>query len=163
APVHEAMPKALKLAAEARALDSHLPDIHVVMGIVQSLYQWKWQAAEESFRQAIQSNPSYSEARSAYAFCVLLPTGRTSKAIEQLLEAVKLDPMALNPRLVLALAYYASRKPALAVQRCERALDLDPACAGAHAIHGLVFALLGDTVRAAHKAERVVKIAGKGP
>jgi tetratricopeptide (TPR) repeat protein len=163
APVHEAMPKALKLAAKARLLDPHLSDVNVVLGIVQSLYQWKWQAAEESFRQAIQSNPSHSEARSAYAFCVLLPSGRTSNAIEQLLEAIKLDPLALNLRLVLALAYYASRKPAPAVQHCERALELDPACVAAHAIHGLALALLGDLVQAAHKAERVLQIAGKGP
>jgi adenylate cyclase len=163
APVHETMPKALKLAAKARSLEPHLPDVHVVLGIVQSLYQWKWQAAEESFRRAIQSNPSHAEARSAYAFCVLLPTGRTSSAIDELLEAVKLDPVALNPRLVLALAYYAGRDPALAVQQCKRVLEVDPACLGAHAIHGLALTLLGDYVQAAHKAERVLQIAKKGP
>ncbi len=163
APVHEAMPKALKLAAKAQSLDSTLPDASAVLGIVESLYQWKWTAAEKSFRHAIQLNPSHAEARSGYAFCVLLPTGRTDLAIEHLREAVKIDPVGLNPRLALALAFYARGDSTAAIQQCKLVLELAPACSEACAIYGLALALGGDFSGAARMAEHILQITADGP
>ena len=82
------MPKAREEAAKAQALDPGCPDAYTVTGFVQALYEWNWSGAEESFRQAIRLNGSESEARTGYAFSVLLPTHRTEEAIEELKQAV---------------------------------------------------------------------------
>jgi hypothetical protein len=82
-------------------------------GASKALYEWDWIEANREFRLALALNPIHTGARSSYgsyAFAYLLPMGRGEDAVDQLREAVKLDPLSLAAHQMLAFAFYAWRR-----------------------------------------------------
>lgn len=123
--------QAARRAAQA-ALD--LRDVaegHSAMGAVLGIGDWDWAGAEREFRRALELKPSFAHARGAYAVGCLAPLRRHDEAIEQLRQAIRLDPLSVFLRTLLGQSLILAGAPDAAVKELEHALELDPGYAAA--------------------------------
>jgi TolB-like protein len=155
-----AMIEAASLAHKALSLDSELPEAYAILGSVRALYEWDWISAEREFLHAIGLSPSYASARTSYAFSCLLPNGRTQEAIDQLREALKLDPLSLAANLMLAYALYGLRRYDEAIQQCDKTIDLEPGLARTRMLQATALGLKGLHREAVRKADKALKLPG---
>lgn len=90
----EAGPKALSSARRAIELDPNIPQGLVTLAGLQQMYEWDWEAAEASFRRAIEVSPNNAE---AHAHCALLLTclGQFEEAEQLMARALEFDPLNL--------------------------------------------------------------------
>jgi TolB-like protein len=95
----EATPKEMAAIMRAIELDSTSAEVQCQLAVLKLYQMWDWKGAESGFKKAIALNPTYADAYQAYAF-VLIYTGRTKEAMEQIDMALKLDP--LNPLIKVA-------------------------------------------------------------
>jgi TolB-like protein len=93
-PSAEAAPKAMAAIMRAIELDSTSAEAQRQLAVLKLYQMWDWKGAESGFKKAIALNPNYGEAYKYYAI-ILIYTGRTKEAMEQIDLALKLDP--LNP------------------------------------------------------------------
>ena len=110
-----------------RALElEEVADAHSALGAVLALADGAWADAERAFKQALRLSPSSSHVRGAYATLCLAPQRRIDEAIEQLRDAVRVDPLSAFQRSMLAQALVLGGLPDEALDEIEHALDLDP-------------------------------------
>ena len=76
----------------ALQLDDTLADVHLGLASSYWLYDYNWDAADASFRRAIELNPSHAEARMFYSH-FLANIARLEDSNEQMLLARQLDPL----------------------------------------------------------------------
>ena len=155
-----AMGEAARLARKALSLDNELPEAYATLGSVRAMYEWDWTGAEREFGQALELSPSYTSARTSYALWCLLPTGRSQEAIDQLREAVKLDPLSLAANLMFAFALYGLRRYDEAIQQCDKTIDLEPGFSRTHMLQAVALGLKGFHREAIHKAGTALKLPG---
>lgn len=86
----------------ALALDPDLARAHAVRGTLRLIHEWDLAGAEASFQRALESNPSDTEVRFAYA-SYLTFRGRLDEAVAEARRAERLDP--LGPSSVDAVAH----------------------------------------------------------
>lgn len=84
---------------KALAINPDLPQVHLGLALSYWLYDYDWNAAETSFRRALELNPNYAEAYMFYSH-FLAQMLRWEESELNIKRAVELDP--LNP-LVLGL------------------------------------------------------------
>jgi TolB-like protein/Tfp pilus assembly protein PilF len=142
-PSREAFPNARDAAQRALALDATLAAAHASLGLVTAAFDWDWIRAETAFRRALELNPSSVNGHLWYAAFVLTPTARHAAAIAEMQTAAELDPVSLDVRYNLGMAYYFARRYEPALTVFQQALDLDRSFSAAHAGLGFTFAALG--------------------
>ena len=155
-----AMGEAARLARKALSLDNELPEAYATLGSVRAMYEWDWTGAEREFGRALELSPSYTSARTSYALWCLLPTGRSQEAIDQLREAVKLDPLSLAANLMFAFALYGLRRYDEAIQQCDKTIDLEPGFSRTHMLQAVALGLKGFHREAIRKAGTALKLPG---
>lgn len=87
----EAMSRATANAREALDINPNLAEAHTALGLVHLRYEWKWDEAELSFKNAIVADPNYAPAHYWYAHLLLI-IGRNEEAVEESKKAKFLDP-----------------------------------------------------------------------
>jgi Tfp pilus assembly protein PilF len=91
-------------AQKALELDPSLPEAYAMLGIIAASFDFDWKAAEQHCRRAL-SEPALSPwMRAVIGNVLLLPTGRTTEAVEQGRLALQQDP--LHPGIRPVLAYF---------------------------------------------------------
>jgi eukaryotic-like serine/threonine-protein kinase len=123
-PPREAMPKARDAAEKALKLDDSLAEAHTSLGMVDTLYDWKWAEAESEFRRAIALKPGYAPAHDWYGSLLAL-LGRPEWPKESRL-ATELDPLSPAVHTDLGWNTILSRQPADAVAPLRRAIEIEP-------------------------------------
>ena len=94
----------MRPAAEtALQLDPLLAEAHAAMGLLYSR-KLDWQKAEESFRRAIDLNPSLTAIYTNYSSSTLLPLGKVDEAERLLRAAFQSDPLSLEVRRGMGVA-----------------------------------------------------------
>jgi TolB-like protein/Tfp pilus assembly protein PilF len=93
-PSAKAAPKAMEAIMRAIELDSTSAEVQRQLASLKLFVMWDWKGAESGFKKTIALYPNYGDAYRSYAN-VLIFTGRTKEAMEQIDLALKLDP--LNP------------------------------------------------------------------
>jgi eukaryotic-like serine/threonine-protein kinase len=141
-------PEGVMLAAKAAAtraleLDDSLAEAYASLGCVQAVYDWSWQAAEDSFRRALVLDPNYATAHQWYAMNCLVPVGRFGEARKELGRARELDPLSLAINASLGVTAYFARRYDEADEAFARTLELDAGFAFAHFFHGQVLTAMG--------------------
>ncbi|HKD79999.1 MAG TPA: protein kinase [Candidatus Angelobacter sp.] len=117
APPAQVMSQATDNARKALQLNPSLAEAHASLGHALQNYDWDWAGAEREYREAIRLNPSYPLAHHWYAF-LLMETGRTQEALNEALEAKKLDPTDMAISAGLCRQYFLARQYDRAVQEC---------------------------------------------
>lgn len=125
APPNEVFVQAKSQAKKALELDGSLPEAYAVLGWIDFLYDWDWNAAESKLKRAIELSPNNSDSHLGYAH-FLSCFGRHEEAIAEVRLARELNPTTL---IVLAmesqfLLFAGQEKEA--IRQSKKALDLDP-------------------------------------
>ncbi|HUP44539.1 MAG TPA: tetratricopeptide repeat protein [Thermoanaerobaculia bacterium] len=127
-------------ARQAILLDPDLAEGHAALGFISFYYDWNWSEGEASLRRAIELGPSNGNYRQLLSN-LLIATGRTEEAIEQMKRAVEADPASLMVRTVLGRQYVLARDYERGIEILEETLALDNTFAAAHG--NLAVAYLG--------------------
>ncbi len=118
-------PKAKAAAQKALEIDSNLGMAHAVLGVVETIYEWNWVAADHDFNRAIDENPNEAWAYWGYAY-LLSALGRHNEAIAKAQRAVELAPLDFTMHIALAEQYEWAREYDNAIHECQSILDIDP-------------------------------------
>ena len=121
----DAMEKATAAAKKALSIDPNLAEAHTALGIVQLRYDWNWQAAEKSFKQAIALAPDLASAHYWYS-SLLGITGRNGESILESERAKQLEPFSPLYVTNLGKAYYRGRDFDTTIEYFRRVLTETP-------------------------------------
>ena len=141
-PAADGYRQAREAAEKALALDPQLADAHLAMGWVQLVYDWDWEAADASFRKALDLEPG-SAAALTYAGSQAQTLGRYNEAIELANKAIERDPLRPSSYGNLGVALLRVNRHAEAEAAFRKALELDPDGASRHRNLGLALLLQG--------------------
>ena len=110
---------------KALELDENLAEAHELLGRIHYQYDWDWQRTETELKRAMELNANLASSYEQYAF-YLQTMGRHEEAITTVHQAVKLDP--LSPWYICeeGRILFRARQYEKAIERYQRALELDP-------------------------------------
>jgi serine/threonine protein kinase len=123
-PGKEAVPKFKALALKALSIDKSLGEAYVFIGDAE-FYDWKWKAAEENFKRAIELDPNYVTGHFYYAF-FLLVMKRYDEALSEVQRALELDPLSMGANYVLISTLWDTQQYDRAIARAKEMLNIDP-------------------------------------
>ena len=112
-------------AETALRLDPLLAEAHAAMGLVYSR-KLDWQKAEESFRRAIELNPSLTQIHASYSISTLIPLGKLAEAEQGLRRALQSDPLSLSLQRELAWLQFITGRYEEAIDSLEHIRAVDP-------------------------------------
>ena len=158
-PPKEMLPKAGAMARQALALDSGLAEAHTALAGVQMNYQWDWEAAEKSYRRAIELNPGYPTAHQWYSQ-LLIATGRAEESFRAIERALLLDPFDLDIIGTLARNYYFARQYDRAIEQCLKTIEIDDRFFPAYVYLGLAYTQQGRFEEAIPALQTATQLSG---
>ena len=124
-PPKENLPKAKQAALKALELDDTLSESHLALAIIQYLYEWDWESAEENLNRAIELDPNNSMAHNLYSSYLAI-MGRHDESIAEIKRAIEIDPVNLGHQVELGLRLLNARLPDQAIEQFRRVLEMDP-------------------------------------
>jgi adenylate cyclase len=133
-PGREAWGQAKNFAQNALALDPHLADAHLSLGIALAS-AFDWSGGEGEINRAVELNPNLPLAYDSLAWlqCAL---GRFDEALRNEHLAIELDPLSPLFNVELACWFYTARRYDEGIAQARKTLELDPNFATAHAFYG---------------------------
>jgi tetratricopeptide (TPR) repeat protein len=134
--------RARSAAIKAAALDDHLADAHIALGMVSLIDDWNFARSEREFRRAIELDPRSPLAQGELAFC-LVAVGRTEEAVSHARQAKALDPLSIRAATDLGIVLYYSHRFKEAETEFEETLKLDPYSYRTHVNLGKTYLALG--------------------
>ncbi len=142
--------QAVRVALE---LEPDLAEGYASQGLVRMFGSWDWDGAEESFRRAIELNPSYYFVHQVYGYMLAL-RGRTEEGLTHTQTSLELNPFEDITLLDRAELIEWQRKPEEAQRRFEETIELHPDFAQAHQGLGRVLCSTGRVAQALVAFER---------
>ncbi len=154
--------KAKESALEALELDNTLGEAHTSLAYAKFLYDWEWQAAENSFKRSLELNPNYATAHQWYAE-YLIAMGRMDAALVEIERARNLDPQSPALVAVTCWMHYIARDYDQAIQYCRSALEMDANFYPAHFWIGQAAEKKGDPGLAIAAYEKALGLSPNSP
>ena len=156
-------PEAKAAALKALGIDNSLAEAHSTLANVYAFYDWKFDAAEREYRQAIALNPNYALAHDRFSELLAI-TGRFVEAIAEARKAQEVDPLSPLSGTEMAYTFYMSRQYEAVVNQCHRVTSLDPSLPlpGTHRLLGLAFEQQGKLADAISELEAAIARFGGG-
>ena len=142
ATVPKFQPRMKEATLKAHDLDPFLPEAMAAMGALQA-YELDWIQAEQSFRNALSTNPKLTTIHTDAAFVLLLPLNRLDEAMDLLDVARHVDPLSLNVRRTLASVQVDAELYEEAIRNAHAVLAQDPTYPFAAIMLGRAYALMG--------------------
>jgi DNA-binding winged helix-turn-helix (wHTH) protein/Flp pilus assembly protein TadD len=161
-PPGDVFPPAKAAAERALALDESLAEGHTVLAEIQKLYEWNWDAAERSYRRALELDPGYSVAHQWYAQLLSI-LGRHDEAHTEIEAARRCDPLSSTIAVFVSYTAFEARRYEAAVAAAHDALELDAHAPLTYYMLGRAYAKLGDTAHAIAALEKGIRLAGWFP
>lgn len=161
-PPREIMPKAKDAAMKALALDDSLAEAHTSLALVKMQYEWDWSSAESELKRALELNTNYTPALYWHTF-YLSVMGRLDEAVAVSRRAQVLDPLSLSINTNVARAFYYARKYDLAIEQCQKAIELDKNFVTAYVILGLSYEQKGMYEKAIPAFRTLITLAEGAP
>jgi TolB-like protein/DNA-binding winged helix-turn-helix (wHTH) protein/Flp pilus assembly protein TadD len=124
-PAGEVPPKVKAAAQKAVELDPALAEAHAALGSVNFWLEWKWPEAEANFKRAVELNPSNPHIRLHYASC-LSTQGKIDAGVEQVKQALQLDPVSLLTNGLAAFFYLRAHRFDDAITQSKIMLEIEP-------------------------------------
>jgi tetratricopeptide (TPR) repeat protein len=141
-PLADGIRRARESAEKALALDPQLVDAHLAMGRIQQVYDWDWEAADATFRRALDLEPGNAQAL-RLAGIQALTVGRWDEAIDLTNRAIERDPLRPNSYNNFGRALLAANRETEAEAAFRKAMALDPDGGHRHYAIGLGLLLQG--------------------
>jgi serine/threonine protein kinase/tetratricopeptide (TPR) repeat protein len=157
-----AMPRAKGYVQQALAIDDSLSGAHTTLGNIRFNADWDWSGAESEFKRALELNQNDAEAHRAYSV-FLSAMGRESQALTEIEVAQRLDPLSLITSVTKGWAYYFARQYDLAIQQCEKTLELDTNYVGAHDCLGAAYMAKGSYEKAIVECQKAAAGSANDP
>jgi eukaryotic-like serine/threonine-protein kinase len=121
--------KAKAAAQRALALDSTRAEVHTSLGFIALFFEWDWATAARELDRALALNPNHSEAHLFHGW-YYLAIGRANDAVNEVREAVRLDPFWPVANIRLADMLYYARRYDEALAQTQRTVDRDSTSPG---------------------------------
>ena len=142
-------------ARQSVQLNNSLAESHTALaGALMTFYDWP--KAESEFKRANALNPSYPGSHRLYA-ALLASQKRHREALEEINQAMRLDPLSLPNNAEVVRTMYYARDYDGAVAQAQKAMQLDPSYYRIHFWLGRVYAQKGMHQQAVDESERVLK------
>jgi tetratricopeptide (TPR) repeat protein len=132
---HEAISRAL-------ALDSASAEAYAVLGILSTMYDWDWTAAERALTRSIELAPGDARGHQYYA-SLLQALRRFPEAVAEAELSQRLDPASAVAASTVGRALYRARRFDTAIDALRQAIALDPAYIPPYARLADVYIALG--------------------
>lgn len=152
---HTAYQSAKQAVAKALQLDDTVGEAHDTLGVLDSAFDWDWDAADREFNRAIALAPSYSCAHEDRAI-FLASVGRRSEALAEIAKIDQLDYGFSAARTVSG-AYYALRDYPALIEASKRGLLLDPKDSRQHYFLGAGYESTGELQQAISEFQKAVQ------
>ena len=163
-PPDETMPQARDAAKRAIELGPDLAESHNALAIVSLMYEWDWATAEREFRQALELNPSYLQARGWYAlFFLQLVSSRLEEGVAEAHRCVEMDPLSSYATAVYALTLGVAGHTSEAVVAANEAKALDPSAFLSHWGLQLSYHWDSQLEKSVAAAEQALAVSGRHP
>ncbi len=130
-PAGEVLPKVKPAALKAVELDPALAEAYAALATVNFWLEWNWQEAGANFQRAVELNPSNPHIRLNYA-AFLSTQGRTETGIEQVNQALQLDPVSLLTNGLAAFFYLRTGHFDDAIAQGKIMLEIEPDSPSGH-------------------------------
>ena len=143
-------------------LDESLAQRHTILAEIQKTDQWHWEAAERSYRRAIELDPDYSVAHHWYAQLLSI-LGRHDQAHTEIEAARRCDPLSSTIAAWVSYTAFEARQYEAAVAAARDALELEANAPLTHFVLGRAHAKLGDMANAIAALEEGIRLAGWFP
>jgi TolB-like protein/DNA-binding winged helix-turn-helix (wHTH) protein/Flp pilus assembly protein TadD len=142
-------------ARQSVQLNNSLAESHTALaGALLTFFDWP--RAESEFQRANALNPSYPGSHRLYA-ALLASQKRHREALEEINQAVRLDPLSLPINAEVVRTMYYARDYDAASAQAQKAMQLDPAYYRIHFWLGRVYGQKGMHQQAIDEAERVLR------
>jgi TolB-like protein/Tfp pilus assembly protein PilF len=160
-PPMEGRKRAEEAATKALALDSGLAEAHTALGYVHH-FNWNWNAAEQSFKRALELNPNYANAHNLYA-SHLMAKGLIEESIAASNRARELDPFSLSISVQRGFLLENARRYDEAIEQLRAVIAMDPNHYQAYWTLGHTYAARGRFAEAVAAAEKAVELSNRVP
>jgi TolB-like protein/Tfp pilus assembly protein PilF len=160
-PARETVPRARWAVEQALAVDPSQADAHKVRGLIAMNHDWDRRGAAEALDRALELAPGSAALHLWNAWRLALLERRHDRALIQLEEAERLDPLDLQVKTQIGYVHLFSHDVDRAVAQFERVLSLEPAFAFAHYALGDACLQQGAYARAFAAFEKAIEIGGR--
>ena len=161
-PSDDAFAKAKSNAARALDLDDALAEGHVAMGRILRMYDWKYSAADDELKRAVELEPNLATAH-AFRAQGLMSLGRQDEAENEARKALELDPFSVVTCQVLGTVYLYTGRYDDAIELYERALEINPTSPFPLGNLGLTFVQKGMLEKGIPMIEKANEIESSNP
>ncbi len=141
-------------------MNENLPEAHLAYADYVKYNEWNWDAVGRSISKALQLNPGYADAHSAYGN-YLRSVGRYENALKYAEKASALDPLSVNLLNNLANNYVFIRDFDRAEKTYLEALKINPASKPTQYEFAYMYCAKGDYQKAMEYAEEIINSGGK--
>ncbi|MCH8874149.1 protein kinase, partial [candidate division KSB1 bacterium] len=124
-PPNKAFTIAKTAAEKALEIDDTLAEAHCSLGLVKFWLENNWVGAKRYFQRAIHLDPGYAAAHCWFA-SLLVWQGETEKAIAEVKQAQKLDPLSSITQAMVGFILYVARRFDEAIEHGRQALEIEP-------------------------------------
>jgi TolB-like protein/Flp pilus assembly protein TadD len=162
-PPTEVWTKTATNAAWAVLCDEHSAEAHTSLAHVKSTQDWDWIGAEHEYQRAISLDSQYPTAHHWYAASLLAPMGRLVEARDEMLLAQALDPISPIIARDLARIYYYMGDYEVALEQCDRTIELNPYFTPAYSLLGFVQERRGEFDESAAAFQRAIQLSPLNP
>jgi tetratricopeptide (TPR) repeat protein len=125
-------------------------------------FNWNWNAAEQSFKRALELNPNYANAHNLYA-THLMAKGLTAESIAASNRARELDPFSLSISVQRGFLLENARRYDEAIEQLRNVIAMDPNHYQAYWTLGHTYAASGRFVEAIAAAEKAAALSDRVP
>ncbi|MGH7553384.1 MAG: tetratricopeptide repeat protein, partial [Longimicrobiales bacterium] len=122
--------------------DPELAEAHAILGVVRSLWLWKWDAGQREIDTAMRINPRSPQVLIAFALHLVFRR-RFKEAVTMAQRAVELDPLGPVWGETLSLVYWFGGRYDECIRQTEATLDVTPNYWLAYLWRGMSYAALG--------------------
>ena len=157
-----AMPRARAAAERALELDPHAADAHLWLAVVDTLFDWDWEAAEARLRETLRLAPEHSVA-CVWLAMVLGLTGRHEESIAVARRAEELDPVSLVAHLSVARCFAFAGWHGEALSHLDVILEMEPRLVMAHLWRSRVYVNQGHYAAALQAVTTAIELGGRTP
>ena len=161
---HDAMPKAKAAAHRAIECNSAQAEAHCALALVETLYEWNWDAGRKAFRRCLELDPRYVPALCCEALYLdSFIYGDHEAAVARCQRAGDIDPLGGYSNALLAGTLYIGARIEESLEVIERTIKHDPTAFPLHRMQGLCHRQQGDHDAAIASLEKSISLSGRHP